>query len=336
MLRLNVRRLEAQIVAGLVGTEASPERRVAYLSHDDLDEFISLMQVKTCTYQESAQQNDLWCHAASPTDPTAVTQIGLHFVAPTTPALCLSCTLPDTDHVCSHLSHPSVVGIAAGNVAVAARRLSGGLCALDRPEVANPSLCRAGGHSCWQRHADLATERELEPTSPRSLHYALDHLDVAWRAGFATRERIFQPKSAETLAGLAEPCTSRAELGQRLNELDTVLHWLSVPDDAGVTQDPSARSLGRLRAFLDAKLPGLGVGAEDLDTVRNALADLRRVNDARVALEHPGDARTSASEAFRVLGLAYPPADWGSAWHRVRAVTVTALRAIGDVLARIS
>jgi hypothetical protein len=336
VLRMGLRRLEAEIAAGLVDVSPSNAMRILYLSGDDLDELDFVMRAKTCLYQERVDTRDLWCLAAAAFDPTMVTQIGKRHIAPTTSSLCLACTLPDTDSTCSHLSHPQVIGIESDQVAVIARQVSGALCDLGRDEIGNPALCRPGGNACWERLAEQQSPTVLMHTGERAIHYALDHLDVAWRAAFSTKTRLFQPKSAETLGSLVQSCTSRAELGQRLNELDTVLHWLQVPDDAQVIQDPSARSLGRLRAFLHMKLAERGAAAEDLKLMETAIADLRRVNDVRVALEHPGDARATAAEAFQVIGLAYPPVDWASAWERVQAVTVTALYSIAGMLANLS
>jgi hypothetical protein len=335
MLCLNVRQLEAEIYGGLLNETASLERRDEYLSEDDLNDLIHIMRVKSCDYQESDDRNDVWCHAAASSDPTAVAAEGRRRIAPTTLPLCLSCTLPDRDCVCSHLSHPEVVGLQSAEVGVVGRRLTDALCNKGRDEVADPSLCRPGGNGCWERVAEASIQRELLPLDSRALHYALDHLDVAWRAAFSTKVRLLQPKSAETLAGLVEGCASRAELGQRLNELDTVLHWLVIPDDPDVTQSPDARSLGRLRAFLDVKLAQMRVSNDDVELARAAVHQLRQVNDVRVALEHPGDARRAVADAFRTVGLSYPPADWLAAWRRVQAIAVTALHDLADVLARL-
>jgi hypothetical protein len=335
LLCLNVRQLEGEIAGGSLNATPGSERRDEYLPEDDLDDLVWIMRVKSCEYQESDDRKDVWCHAAAPSDPTAVTAEGRRRIAPTTPPLCLSCSLPDRDFVCSHLSHPEVVGLESDQESVVDRRLVAALCNKGRDEVANPSLCRPGSNGCWERVAEVSVQRELLPLADRALHYALDHLDVAWRAAFSTKVRLFQPKSAETLAGLVEGCASRAELGQRLNELDTVLHWLVIPDDPDVTQSPDARSLGRLRSFLDVKLAQLRVSNDDVVVVRAAIQQLRRVNDVRAALEHPGDARKAAAGAFRTVGLSYPPADWLAAWRRVQAIAITALHDIADVLARL-
>lgn len=56
-----------------------------------------LLQEKTCAYQLQ-EGRDLLCSAASAEDKTAHGKIGFRFVAPTSRAMCHTCTLPDTDY----------------------------------------------------------------------------------------------------------------------------------------------------------------------------------------------------------------------------------------------
>src|SRR5262245_22063053 len=76
---------------------------------------------------------------------------------PTTRSVCAGCALPDSDGICSHFMHPTIKG--SQTVTGYKRLLVERYCDLNRPEIEKePSRCRVGGHSCWERIVDPLPE----------------------------------------------------------------------------------------------------------------------------------------------------------------------------------
>ena len=331
VLRLNVRRLGASLRAGLSPAADAHGRVHGYLQEEDVDLVVSMAkESKRCVYQ-LREDRDLLCSAASQNDYTKLEQRGLRILAPTTPGLCASCGMPEADLLCSHLMRPEVEAVQ-GREGVAERTLSAAMCALDRAEISSPNACRPGGNPCWERLVEEESARLHRAVGPLSIPLAVDHLDLAWRAWHGPKHRLFQHRSAEHLAGLTQPCTTRAELGQRLNELDSVLKSMTVPDHPAKPVDKTAGPLLRLEAYVEAEMQAGGLDPAELGRLSAAISRLRRVNDARVALEHPGAARVTPTEAFRELGLSWPLDDWAAAWDAVRHETFDALLVLAELI----
>ena len=137
-----------------------------FVERDDRPMLRQMLQDKTCEYQIK-EGRDLLCSAASEANATVHSQRGFQFIAPTTQALCRACGLPDTDYLCSHLTHPEVLARSdRGTLAV--RQLVSGLCNIGHSEVnQSPERCRPGGHECWERL--IESMQQAIPTSAPAL-----------------------------------------------------------------------------------------------------------------------------------------------------------------------
>jgi hypothetical protein len=126
------------------------------LTETDIALLRSLALEKTCEYQVRSGR-ELFCSAASPGDETAAGRAGLKTLAPTSRPMCKQCNLPDTDYICSYLTHPQVTG--PRTIGDQSRYLTGALCEIGRTEIRNdPSRCRANGHTCWARIVSESSE----------------------------------------------------------------------------------------------------------------------------------------------------------------------------------
>jgi hypothetical protein len=335
LVRWSVSRLERILADPIARQALLAERAVSWRIGDtdsgEVDELLALIDAtKACTHQQ-AEGPDLLCLAASSEDETAIGAAGWHRVAPTSRPLCAACQMPDAAVVCSHLSHPEVVGLRAMSGQVR-RQLAGALCNLGRTEINQPSGCHAHGHRCWQRVVGLEVAAPAA-THPRALAEILDALDAWWRLAVVDK-RLLRLESGTSITGLALPCTSRAEFAQRLSELAVVLGSLRVDDDqVRPGLDPGAnlprkdQSVARLRACLKAKI----FDPDSLDRINQALDRLARLQRIRSLLQHPGGYEELVRSAAS-LGLAWPPADWAAAWKRVRAEAADALAGLRDEL----
>jgi hypothetical protein len=336
LVRWSVSRLERILTDPLARQALLNEPRASWkigaTDPGEVDELLALIDAsKACTHQQ-ADGRDLLCLAASSKDETAIGITGWRRVAPTSWPLCAGCQMPDAAVVCSHLSHPEVVGLRAMSGQVR-RQLAGALCNLGRDEIQQPGGCHAGGHGCWQRVVGLEVATPTEIAHPRALTEILDALDAWWRLAVVNKP-LLRLDGGTSITGLAMPCTSRAEFTQRLSELAVVLGSLRVDDDqVRPGLDPGAdlprkdQSVARLRACLKAKI----ADPDSLERANQALGRLARLQRIRSLLQHP----SGYEELVRVvagLGLAWPPADWAAAWERVRAEAADALAALRNEL----
>jgi len=225
LIRYGTRRMEAT-VRELQASGARPDTRTDFwrLTDGDLDELFLLLPLidnKNCDYQQPFGR-DLMCTAAFPSDQTASQTWNGRRIAPTSRAICRECALPESDVLCSNLLHPAVTGeLRASGLTM--RRVLSVVCDLGRSEaVIDVSGCRAGGHSCWERHV-VAEPAAAEPVSPLGLPEQFDVLDAYWRLSFGKRFRLLDLTTATGTASLALPCGSRAEFESRLSALADII-----------------------------------------------------------------------------------------------------------------
>lgn len=254
-------------------------------------------------------------------------------VAPTSRPLCASCTLPDTDYICSHFLHPQVLGVRAmgGTSGFVRRDLVDGLCDLDRPEFASKPGCRAGGHSCWERIIEAESAPIVGLVSPQAIEQALDDLDVRWRLAFG--QPVVRLPGAEDVSILALACSTRDEFERRLSSLADIIKKFDVSDSVlqpATNLPEKALTLARLETLFTSRLAD-----EDQGQVMSAIAVLRDVNSLRVGGQHSGDARNRRMRAADSLGV---PLDgrWGEAWERVRALAAQAIRDLGTAVRQVA
>jgi hypothetical protein len=333
LFRWGVRRVEA-----LLGDTpptwdpAVPTTRLV-IEEEDLPDLVRAWGPKLCDFQ-LREHRRLICSAAIRDDPTAVSREGIRTLAPTSDSLCQACATPDADYLCSHFVNPQVVGIDS-DAGIVSRRLIGAMCQLGKAEItANPGQCHAGGHGCWERVVVLNDSPALA-LSPLSLVAAIDYLDASWRASsFSGAQRLFKHRHAEILADLAQPCTTRSDFRDRVSELDSVLKTIDAPkDDASFTKEVrDAGPLVRLKHFVFHRLTADEGTAATAEDVRAAIDQLLAINKLRVAIQHPGTANTDLSAALATFGIPFAPTDWGKAWRRLEASTVSALTVVARSL----
>lgn len=332
IVRWAIRRTEHAISSG--GVPETREVLELELEESELPLIVELASAKSCDYQIS-RGRDLFCIAADMrADETRVSEEGARALAPTSRPLCRSCELPDTDFICSHLLFPKVVGstmVEGGTpespVPVFRRRLLGSFCDVDEKCVGTGANCRPGGNPCWERLVSPEARRVATPASPRELPAAFDFLDATWRLAFG--RSLLRIRSAESVAGLVLPCSTREEFAQRLSELADLIKLLQIADDLLPDNKKTltkSETLNRLKAALVQR-----VGEEEAKLAEEAIRTLHAINKARWAHQHSAASR-DLIEALTDLGIDYPIEDYGQAWDAVRTRTVESLSVIRKVV----
>jgi hypothetical protein len=293
----------------------------------DLPAIRQLLQEKTCAYQ-LRQGRDLFCSAASADDPTRRGHTGLQTLAPTSRDVCQVCALPDTDYVCAHLLHPEVAG-RANKGGLYARQLQGALCDLGKREIDRPTLCRAGGHDCWEWLVEPELDRPAISVSPLTLPEAFDFLDVCWRLAFGKKQRLVRLNNLAGAAMLSLPCATRDELSTRLSALVDTLNSLDIPDT--LLPEPSNvedGTLNRLQACLKGRLD-----EAEHPACEHAITVLRAVNRLRVSFQHSATT-SNLPVVCAQLSLPFPLPPPGDTWERIRVTVTEALEVIREAIRR--
>jgi hypothetical protein len=291
---------------------------------DELDGILAAQIEKQCDYQQ-ADGRDLYCLAAARNDETLVGTLGMRFVAPTSRSTCAACSMPDSRLVCSHLHHPQVFGhpFIGGPTT---RDLGKAFCDIGREEVANPRLCKAGGHECWTSIVEPLPLRVALRSPPRALLEAFDYLDTSWRLAFG--RPLVVVRTVAGTADITEPCSNREEFQSRLSAVGELLKAIDVSDDLLKSGDtiPKDLSLARLRSCLSSRLE-----EEELERAEGAADVLFASTRVRAGLQHE-DAAAELPSRLAQLGVAFPPADWGDAWEEVRSRLTAAVGDIAEVV----
>lgn len=287
---------------------------------------------KECGYQVRADR-DLFCSTPSSGDETAVSVVNGTRVAPTSRPTCAACNLPSTIWLCSHFLHPGVSGARAMG-GYYSRQVVDAMCDLGHGNlvVQDPSLCRAGARECWQRVVSPIERGRGPALAPLSLPEALDFLDAVWRLAHGGSEHLLGQMATTHAAGLALPAANRDDFKSRVNDLTDTLDNLKVPATPpadGSSAPPREATLGRLKAYLEAKI---GPDEAAVARIAQAVDTLKRINDVRNSLQH-SRAAPKLPAAFAALGIDYPP-DWPVAWDSIRARAVEALIALRDEVRR--
>ena len=294
-----------------------------FLEEDEFPFLRQMLWEKTCTYQIQ-EGRDLLCSAASAEDKTVHGKKGFRFIASTSRAMCHTCTLPDTDYLCSHFLHPEILAKHDSGARMV-RQLIRGLCDIGRDEVQQPGQCYGGGHDCWEWLIKPMPDQLAIPASPLALPEALDFLDTAWRLAFGKRQALLRLRETTSIAKLSQSCTTRADFESQLSALADILKAMDIPD-ALLSKTPEINKDQTFTRLLDCLQTRLE--ESDYQEVERAVGTLRTVNDVRVALQHSGSARELPTSLAK-LGIRYPP-QWGDAWDRIRAATIEALRVIRE------
>lgn len=335
LVRYGARLMEASVPEMQAdGLQPDPAEVVWKLTEDDLEDLYLLLPSasgKNCAYQQPIGR-DLMCTATARSDETARQTWNGRLIAPTSRAVCAECDLPGSDVLCSNLMHPSVKGdVRASNLT--ARNVLSAMCDLGREELASDiSQCRAGGHTCWERHV-VAEPVAAQPVSPLSLPEQLDVLDAYWRLRFGSRQRLIDLHNVTGVASLALGCGSRTDFESRLSALADIIDRLVVDDALLPAMTETERkaqingSLDKLRVALLHQLP-----AHHHAGIERAVLTLRRMRKARNAIQH-GTARDGGLTArLRELGIHDAPPNWEGAWDTIRVQVSDALSALRNEL----
>lgn len=258
-----------------------------------------------------------FCGAAAQNDETART-VENEWLAPTTPALCVGCEVPDSRLKCSSFIHPEVRSIGAAGDPFTDRSLVGAYCAggFESPD----EDCVPGARDCWHSTWELRVA-ETDVPSPRALHEALEFLRVQWKARF--KIDFIDRVPIDALGGLTAPVVDRDGFKARMSDLAAVIDRMlgGVERPEAVAKEQWQGSLNRVEAYLTAN----AVTPPD-----DAIPALRNVIDVRAALQHPTDRDLPA--ALAKFGISVPVANWEHAWHAIQRRTLTALAELRVVI----
>jgi hypothetical protein len=296
--------------------EASPDLFAVYTT-DALEAAVSREEAarllaaaaKHCEWLVEARGAP-FCGAAAQNDETART-VDNEWLAPTTPALCAGCEVPDSRLKCSSFIHPEVRNFGGAGDPFTDRSLLGAYCArgIDAPD----QECVPGGRDCW--HATWEPRvAETDVPSPQALHEALEFLRVQWKARF--KIDFIDRVPIDALGGLTAPVGDRDGFKARMSDLAAVVDRMlsGVERPESVAKEQWQGSLNRVEAYLTAN----AVTLPD-----DAIPALRNVIDVRAALQHPTDRDLPA--ALAKCGISVPVVNWEQAWHAIQRRTLDAL-----------
>jgi hypothetical protein len=323
-IRWFVVQVEERLRSGHITAESARTRpsENLRLTEGDLALLRRMASEKTCEYQVRPGR-DLFCAAAAPSDEMFVGTRGLQKLARTSRPICNQCNMPDTDFVCSHLSHPQVRGVEFSS-----RAMFWALCENGRSEITLPWRCYPGGNPCWQRIVEpLPEPAPAAPFSPRELAVALDFLGAVWKQAFS--HPLVRLRSVEKTAALSLPCATQDEFKSRLGDLNELFKLMEIPEHvlppAQRGQIDPQQTFRRMLACLQEKIQDTA----ERENVAPAMDDLRAINEVRNKLTHDG---SELAEALHRLGIEYPIRDYAQAWNQVRSKAAAALTTIRSAL----
>lgn len=154
---------------------------------------------------------------------------------------------------------------------------------------------------------------------PLDIPYALGYLDAVWKSN--TASQLFVNLDPASVARLTLACGSEEEFNSLMAALADVLGQAVKPGTV------APRQRGALELVRDWLVPQLDASAAD--RVAKAFATLIRLRHIRVSQQH-SDARHKAVEAFREIGLSFPPTSWEYAWTHIAVMARGALDVIRE------
>jgi hypothetical protein len=156
-------------------------------------------------------------------------------------------------------------------------------------------------------------------SGPLDIPYAIGYLDAVWQN--RTNSHLFVNLDPASIARLTLACESEEDFNSFMSALADVLGQVAKPATAG---PPQGGALEQIRDWLIPKLD-----ADAGDRVTAAFRTLIRLRHIRVGTQH-GDARHKAVDAFREIGLPFPPPSWGHAWTHIAVMARGALDALRE------
>lgn len=167
--------------------------------------------------------------------------------------------------------------------------------------------------------APVVSKPALRPERDPDLPTAIGYVNAVWRS--RTRYDLFSSFDPTSIVRLTYMSRSEADFNSLLSALADVLGQVVPP---GVTTAPQR---GALEAFRDAVGPMFEVDAGQ--RVGAAISQLIVIRRLRVSTQH-ADARHRAVDAFRELGLPFPPPSWDMAWAQVASLAESCLTTIRE------
>jgi hypothetical protein len=160
----------------------------------------------------------------------------------------------------------------------------------------------------------------VPPSSgPLDIPQAVGYLDAVWKS--RTNSHLFVNLDPASVARLTLACESEEEFNSFMSALADVLGRVAKPGTAG---PPQRGALEQVRDWLAPQLD-----ADAADRVTTAFGTLIRLRHIRVGTQH-ADARHKAVDAFREIGLPFPPPSWGHAWTHIAVMARGALDAVRE------
>jgi hypothetical protein len=165
-----------------------------------------------------------------------------------------------------------------------------------------------------------AEQPSAPPSSgPLDIPYAVGYLDAVWKS--RTNSHLFVNLDPASVARLTLACGNEDEFNSFMSALADVLGQVAKPGTVG---PPRGGALEQVRDWLVPQLD-----AEAGDRVTTAFGTLIGLRHIRVGSQH-ADARHKAVEAFREIGLPFPPPSWGHAWTHTAVIARGALDAVRE------
>lgn len=150
--------------------------------------------------------------------------------------------------------------------------------------------------------------------SPLAILDSLHYLNITWERH--CRRRLVRVENFALAASLAFDVANGDEFAARLSAFGDLMKNLQSHSVSGV----DGPALKQLEAYLRQQLPD----ETDQASIAAVLPVLRAVTRIRNGLQHSA-AASDGMQAWRDLGLDYPPSDWNEAWLQLRAIATDAI-----------
>lgn len=195
--------------------------------------------------------------------------------------------------------------------------------------VQAPAALRAyRGITCVDDYLDRLVAEVAPPEQPSApassgpldIPYAVGYLDAVWKS--KTGSHLFVNLDPASVARLTLACGGEEEFNSLMSALADVLGQVVVPGKASPPKKGGA--LEPVRDYLMSELD-----PDVADRVDSAVGTLIRLRQIRVSQQH-SDARHKAVEAFREIGLPFPPPSWDYAWMHIAVMARGALDVIRE------
>ncbi|GFP28217.1 hypothetical protein HKBW3S43_00558 [Candidatus Hakubella thermalkaliphila] len=302
VLRVGLERLLKKLTSGDYPRESTKSSQEIILATDDEIE-VDKYLVKLCKFQTKAPAG-LVCKVAVEND---------QLQAKTCQPLCNECSIPDSDLLCSHLSHPECWSSVSQTSR--SRDIGSAMCEKGR-DPANTSECKPGGQQCWQLVFEPAKVAQEIPTDlPDRVADEIDFLNLAFV--HVHSKRILELSQARSISDLYGSCATEQDFMFKVAVIADLVNKLSMADALSEEErDGIEGSVNLLEVYLNKFHQGFG------DFL---ISNLRSIVDVRNSFPvHSKSKRLIKS--FELLDIEYPVYHWQKAWEKVLFAFWSSLR----------